>query len=405
MTKVILHCWLNLRQKRALLQSYESVPNAFQAQFSLEEHQKAVRYAVTKLNFSSARIIFSTIVMVTWLVTGVMGLLDSILYVFVNDPVWQTLAFFGVFSLVEGILSLPWSLYSQFVIEEKFGFNKMNPKLFITDMFKATLLSVILGVILGYPFISLFHYVRGFWFIPAYLLFMGFQFLILWIFPTFIAPLFNKFSALSDESLSVQIKQLVEKAGFQSQGVFVMDASKRSTHGNAYFTGIGKNKRIVFFDTLLTQLTSGQILAVLAHEVGHLAHKHILKRLGVSVITTMIGFIFLGWWALRPDLVIDLGLSPSHGPTLLTGVWVLSLITFPLSPISNWWSRKHEFQADRYAVNETSAQDLGRALLELYRKNAGALVVDKTYASWNYSHPPLSERLQTMGYSGESSND
>jgi STE24 endopeptidase len=136
-----------------------------------------------------------------------------------------------------------------------------------------------------------------------------------------------------------------------------------------------------------------------------LAHKHILKRLGLSVFTTMIGFTFLGWWALRPDLVIDLGLSPSYGPTLLTGVWILSLITFPLSPISNWWSRKHEFQADQYAVHETSAQDLGQALLELYRKNAGSLVVDKTYAAWNYSHPPLTERLAAMGYSGESSND
>lgn len=403
--RVILHAWLNLRQRRALLQSWDSVPAAFRHQFSLEEHQKSIRYAVTKLNFSTARTLFSSLVMVTWLTTGVMGLLDSILFVFVNDPVWQTIAFFGAFSFVEGLLSLPWSLYSQFVIEEKFGFNKMNSKIFITDMLKATLLSVILGVILGYPFVSLVHHVRGFWFIPAYLLFMSFQFLILWIFPTFIAPLFNKFSLLTDESLSGRIKQLVEKAGFQSQGVFVMDASKRSAHGNAYFTGIGKSKRIVFFDTLLTQLTSGQVLAVLAHEVGHLAHKHILKRLGVSLITTMIGFTFLGWWALRPDLVIDLGLSPSYGPTLLTGVWVLSLVTFPLSPISNWWSRKHEFQADQYAVQETSAQDLGLALLELYRKNAGSLVVDQTYAAWNYSHPPLTERLAAMGYNGESSKD
>ena len=403
--RVILQGWLNLRQRRALLQSNDAVPEAFRQQFTLEEHQKSIRYAVTKLNFSTARSLFSALMMVAWLTSGVLGLLDSILYLYVNDPVWQTLAFFAVFSLVEGILSLPWSLYSQFVIEEKFGFNKMTAGIFITDLIKGLALSVVLGLVLGYPFISLVHHVRGFWFIPAYILFMSFQFLMMWIFPTFIAPLFNKFSPLSDASLSERIKALVEKAGFQSQGVFVMDASKRSSHGNAYFTGIGKSKRIVFFDTLLTQLSAGQVLAVLAHEVGHLAHKHILKRLGVSVITTMVGFGFLGWWALRIDLVMDLGLSPSYGPTLLTGVWVLSLITFPLSPLSNWWSRKHEFQADRYAVAETSAQDLGQALLELYRKNAGSLVVDRIYAAWNFSHPPLTERLATMGYKGESSRD
>ncbi len=402
---MILHCWLNLRQKRALLQSYDSVPSAFKTQFSLEEHQKSVRYSVTKLNFSIARNLFSSTLMVAWLLTGAMSFIDSILFLYVNDPIWQTLAFFGAFSIIDGILSLPWSLYSQFVIEEKFGFNKMTGKIFIMDMFKASLLSIILGLILGYPFISLVHHVRGFWFIPAYILFISFQLLIMWIFPTFIAPLFNKFSPLTDESLSEKIKQLVQKAGFQSQGVFVMDASKRSSHGNAYFTGIGKSKRIVFFDTLLSQLSALQIIAVLAHEVGHLAHKHILKRLGVSTITTLFAFVFLGWWAIRPDLVIDIGLSPSYGPTLLTGVWILSLITFPLSPISNWWSRKHEFQADQYAVNETSAQDLGLALLELYRKNAGALVVDPIYASWNYSHPPLPERLQAMGYIPESSKD
>lgn len=404
-TKVILHTWLNLRQKRALLQSYPEVPKAFQEHFSLEEHQRSVHYAITKIHFSISRNIFSSLVMFTWLASGAMGFLDSILFNYVNDPVWQTLAFFAATGMVDGLLSLPWSLYSTFVIEEKFGFNKMTLKTFFSDLVKGGVLALILGLALGYPFITLFHEVRGFWFVPAYLLFVAFQLLLLWIFPTFIAPLFNKFSPLSDSTLADDIKSLVEKAGFKSQGVFVMDASKRSAHGNAYFTGIGKSKRIVFFDTLLSQLSPTQTLAVLAHEVGHLAHKHIIKRLLVSLVTTLIGFVFLGWWALRPDLTIGLGLSPSYGPTLMTGVWFISLVTFPLAPIMNFWSRKHEFQADSYAVKVTSAQDLGFALLELYRKNAGALAVDKWYASWNFSHPPLPERLQSMGYVGDSVKD
>jgi STE24 endopeptidase len=242
------------------------------------------------------------------------------------------------------------------------------------------------------------HNIPFLWFIPAFLVYALFQLLLIWIFPTWIAPLFNRFTPLENQELTKGIEALVKQAGFNSQGVFVMDASKRSGHGNAYFTGIFKNKRIVFFDTLLEKLSSTQVLAVLAHEIGHLHFGHIRKGLALSLIFTFIGFFLLAYFGLRTDWFLELGLAPTHGSLLIVGTWVLSLITLPLAPVMNWWSRRHEFQADQYAVERTSSRDLGQALLELYRSNAGSVVVDKLYALWYYSHPPLSERLKAIGF-------
>ena len=396
--KLIIQSWLILRQRRALAKHRGTVPAAFRNFFSLEEHQKGADYGLARLNFALARTWFSAFVMASWLLSGWLNQLDATLFVYVPHPIWQPLALLASVMLIEGLLSLPWSLWSQFILEERFGFNRSTLKTFFSDRLKGLVLVALMGGALGYPFILMMHNVPGFWWIPALLIYTSFQFLIMWLWPTFIAPLFNKFSPLQDADLAQGIARLVEEAGFKSSGVYVMDASKRSSHGNAYFTGIGRAKRIVFFDTLLQKLKSEQTLAVLAHEVGHLAHGHIKKGLLLSLFLSAIAFFAMGWLSMRPDIFFGLGVSPTHGVLLIIAGWLGGLVTYPLGPVMSHWSRRHEFQADRYAIERTSAPALGEALLELYRGNAGSLVVDPIYAAWTYSHPPLAERLAAMPY-------
>ncbi len=397
-TRLMVQSWLILRQRRALGQHRHQVPAAFRHFFTLEEHQKAADYGIARLDFSLARTWFSAFLLAAWLLTGGLNILDAMLFVFIPHPVWQPLALVASVMLIEGLLGLPWSLYSQFRLEARFGFNRTTLKVFFLDRLKGLLLLSLFGIALGYPFILMMYHVPGFWWLPTLIIYTVFQFLMLWLWPTLIAPLFNKFSPLQDTTLAQGISRLVEEAGFQSGGVYVMDASKRSSHGNAYFTGIGKAKRIVFYDTLLQKLRPEQTLAVLAHEVGHLAHGHIKKGMWLSLFISTLGFIAMGWLSMRADIFFALGVSPTHGVVLVIAAWLGGLVSFPLAPLLSRWSRRHEFQADRYAIERTSAQGLGEALLELYRGNAGSLVVDPIYAAWNYSHPPLAERLAAMPY-------
>jgi STE24 endopeptidase len=396
--KFCVQTYLIVRQKAALKKGRSMVPSAFQSLFQLSEHQKAVDYAQAKLNFSLTSSFMQSLILFLWFYTGAVQELDSILSATITHPIWQALALIGVVSFAESFVMLPWSLYNQFHLEEKFGFNRTTLKTFIIDRLKGVLLMVIIATALGYPLISLMLHFKFYWFVPAFFLYASFQFLLSWLFPTLIAPLFNKFSPLQDLSLAHRIDDLVKEAGFNSQGVFVMDASKRSGHGNAYFTGLGKNKRIVFFDTLLEKLSPDQTLAVLAHEIGHLSHGHIKKGLFVSFFMTSIGFAVMGWYSTQEQLITQLGLPFSYGAVLISGMWLIGLITFPLTPLINRWSRKHEFEADQYAVKRTSSENLGTALIELYRSNSGSVIVDPIYAAWTYSHPPLPVRLEAMGH-------
>ncbi len=396
--KLIVQSWLMFRQRKAMLAHRHAVPAAFSAFFSIEEHQKAVDYGRARLQLGMARMWFQGFVLASWFYFGFLSDLDTILFDYVPSSLWQPVALIGIVSVVDGMLSLPWSLYSQFVLEERFGFNRSNWKIFSGDLAKGSVIGAIFLVILGAPLVWLMNTLPGVWWIPAFVFYTLFQFLIIWLWPTVIAPLFNKFSPLDHAELALGIKQLVEGAGFQSSGVYVMDASKRSSHGNAYFTGLGRAKRIVFFDTLLQKLRPEQTLAVLAHEVGHLAHGHIKKGLVLSLFMSAVAFFALGWLTLRPDFFMELGLSPTHGVVLLVAMWLGGLLSVPLAPLMSWCSRRHEFQADRYAIERTSPEALGTALLELYRGNAGSLVVDPLYAAWTYSHPPLTERLAAMPY-------
>ncbi len=381
-----------------MLNHRESVPPAFAKFFTLEEHQKAVDYGRARLQLGLLSMWFKGAVLASWFYFEYLSLLDSWLFLYVRSSLWQPLALLAIVSIVDGLLGLPWALYSQFHLEERFGFNRTTWKTFFADRFKGSIIGAVFLLILGAPLVWLMNNIPIFWWVPAYIFYTLFQFLIIWLWPTVIAPLFNKFSPLEDVTLAQGIKQLVEGAGFQSSGVYVMDASKRSSHGNAYFTGMGRAKRIVFFDTLLQKLRPEQTLAVLAHEVGHLAHGHIKKGLILSLLMSAVAFYGLGWFSMRTDLFIDLGLTPTHGVVLIAAMWLGGLLSVPIGPLMSWWSRRHEFQADRYAIERTSAEGLGSALLELYRGNAGSLVVDPLYAAWTYSHPPLTERLAAMPY-------
>jgi STE24 endopeptidase len=394
----MVQSWLMLRQHRALKLSRSQVPAAFRANFSLTEHQKAIDYGVARLEFGLARMWFKGIVLAVWLLSGWFEVLNLWTLQQFSHPILQALVLIALISLVDGVLGLPWSMYSQFKLEERFGFNRMTLKIFFADVLRGTVLGTVLMAMLGAPIIALMSYSPTYWWLPAFFVYMSFQFLLMWLWPTLIAPLFNKFTPLADLELAHGIEKLVQEAGFHGKGVFVMDASKRSSHGNAYFTGFGKNKRIVFFDTLLQKLTNPQTLAVLAHEVGHLAHGHIKKGLVLSLVMSAAGFWILGVFSNATSFITDLGVTVSHGSILILAGWLASLISWPITPVMSWWSRKHEFEADRYAVKRTSPQGLGDALLELYRGNSGPLVVDPIYAAWNFSHPPLSERLKAMGY-------
>ncbi len=292
------------------------------------------------------------------------------------------------------LLDLPFSVYHTFVVEERFGFNRSTPGVFIVDLLKnAALLAVI-----GTPMIALALWIMesagSLWWLYVWAVWMAFTLVMFWAYPAIIAPLFNKFSPLDDESLKQRIQSLMDKCGFRSKGIFVMDGSRRSGHGNAYFTGFGSNKRIVFFDTLLESLEPDEIEAVLAHELGHFRLKHIQKRLLSTMALSFCALALLGWLAGQAWFFTGLGISqPSSWMTLMLFMMVLPVFTFILQPLLSSLSRKHEFEADAYAVKQSSGQDLVNALVKMYRENASTLTPDPLYSAWHDSHPPAPVRI------------
>lgn len=394
--ELILHLWLMERQRRALAETRGTVPSAFADRLSLPEHQKAADYGRARLRFGQLRKSFSSGIVILLLSSGQLGVWDARFFDWFPGRIQQPLAFLGTLGLLNWFIGLPWTYYSHFVLEERFGFNRMNKRVFVLDQLKTLVLSAILGGLVLAPFFWLMKIAGIMWVIPALGIWLTFQLLIMGVGMKLIAPLFNKFTPLDDTALRERITELVKRAGFRSDGVFVMDASKRSGHGNAYFTGIGRLKRIVFFDTLLAKLTHEQTLAVLAHEIGHLRHGHIWKGFLVSTLFSSFAFAALAWLQTRVDLFLSLGMLPTPGSLLLLAGWLAPLCMLPLAPIFAWRSRRQEFEADRYAANETSAKDLGEALLALYRDNAASVVHDRLYSAYYHSHPPLSERLRAM---------
>lgn len=398
---MVLKFWLSARQIRYVAQHRAEVPEAFSRTVSLSAHQKSADYTIAKVRFGLFELVLGSLVLLLWTLFGGLSTLNLALLGWLGGGMGQQIALLAGFVLISGLVDLPLTLYQTFVIEERFGFNRMTLKLWLVDLIKSSLL----GVIVGLPIATLILWLMGAagnrWWLWAWGVWMGFNLLVLLIYPTFIAPLFNKFSPLQDETLKARVTALMQRCGFAAKGLFVMDGSRRSAHANAYFTGFGAAKRVVFYDTLLAKLSAGEVDAVLAHELGHFKHKHLVKRIVSMFALSLLGFALLGWLATQPWFYTGLGVqpnlsAPNDALALLLLMLTVPVFSFFIAPVFTWFSRKHEFQADAYAVAQTSGQDLSTALLKLYEDNASTLTPDPLYVKFHYSHPPASERLARM---------
>jgi STE24 endopeptidase len=390
----LLQFWLSWRQIRSVSSNRSKVPTAFSDKISLEEHQKAADYTLTKERFGHKESIIGLVVLLLWTLGGGLNLLDQ----WFRDFAWGELitgaAVIISFSIISSLIDIPASLYRTFIIEEKFGFNKLTPKLFFMDLLKTTVLSLIIGIPLIMLILWLMESAGSYWWIYAWAALTAFSFIMIWAYPKFIAPIFNKFQALEDGEVKQKIEDLLRRTGFNSQGVFVMDGSRRSSHGNAYFTGFGKNKRIVFFDTLLKHLTPDQVEAVLAHELGHFKHKHIIQQMIISILMTLAGFAVLAWLMQQQWFYTGLGVEQSSTYMALMLFMIASpVFTFFIGPIMSWMSRKNEFEADAFAAKQSSAEELISALVSLYKENASTLTPDPVHSAFYDSHPPASIRI------------
>lgn len=396
--------WLASRQIRHVARHRGAVPAAFAGKVSLEAHQRAADYTIAKLRFGLLTTAFGAMVLLGWTLLGGLDALN----VAVRDavqPTWGNMAYqlalLVAFSIIGGLLDLPFELWSTFRIEQRFGFNRMTWQLYLADLAK----SLVVGTLLGLPIAALILWLMGAagasWWLWAWAAWVGFSLLMLVIVPTVIAPLFNKFEPLADESLRERVQALMARCGFKARGLFVMDGSRRSAHANAYFTGFGAAKRVVFFDTLLSKLSPGEVEAVLAHELGHFKHRHVLKRMVAIFGVSLLGFALLGWLSTQVWFYAGLGVSPNLGASNDALALLLFLLAGPVfmffvAPWAASLSRKHEFEADAYACDQASGHDLAAALLKLYEDNASTLTPDPVYVRFYYSHPPASQRLAAM---------
>jgi STE24 endopeptidase len=302
-----------------------------------------------------------------------------------------------------GIVGLPFSIWRTFRLEARFGFNRMTPALFVADLAKSLLLGLVLAAPLLIAALLLMERAGPWWWLWAWAGWLGFTLLLTWAWPRFIAPLFNRFTPLADETLKARVEALLDRCGFSSKGVFVMDGSRRSAHGNAYFTGVGRNKRIVFFDTLIERLGAAEIEAVLAHELGHFRLKHVRQRLIVSIFTSFAGLALLAWLAGQPGFYTALGVpTPSSHAALLLFMLVVPAFTYFMTPLGAWWSRRHEFEADDFAVKHANARALADALVKLYRDNASTLTPDRIHSAFYDSHPPALVRIARLNAAASS---
>ena len=388
---------LDQKNKAHILYHRDRVPEEFHEKIKLEEHQKAADYSVAKIKTGRFFGVFNLAFFLLWTLGGGLQYLDEWVSTLSLSPLFHGVVFFSFFGLISILLGIPESLYSTFVIEERFGFNKMTLKLFLVDLFKG----LVLGAVLGLPLVGILLWIMqalgSQWWIYAWAFLTFFQFAMLWAYPRFIAPLFNEFKPLSDGETKERILQLLKKTGFTSKGLFVMNASLRSSHGNAYFTGFGKNKRIVFFDTLINSLNPQEVEAVLAHELGHFKRKHVLKQLIGGMITSFVGFFILskliGW---APFFMGHGVLGQELHLALVLFILVSGTYTFFLTPVFSWISRRYEFEADTFAAQNSDPQNLITALIKLYRENASTLTPDPAYSSFYHSHPPALTRINFL---------
>ena len=395
---LILKFWLASRQIRHVAQNRSAVPPAFAGKVSLAAHQKAADYTMTKTRFGLLELAWGAAIVLAWTLLGGLSYLNEWLAGMMGHGIVQQVCLLVAFMAIGSLLDLPFTLYQTFVIEERFGFNKTSLNLWLQDFAKSLLLSALIGI----PFITLVIWMMGatgpWWWLWVWGVWMGFNLLALLIYPTLIAPLFNKFQPLEDPDVKKRVSQLMARCGFTSKGFFVMDGSKRSAHANAYFTGFGASKRVVFYDTLLAQLSPPEVDAVLAHELGHFKHRHVIKRIVSMFAISLLGFFALGWISQQVWFFTGLGVVPNLGGSndalaLLLFMMVLPLLGTFMGPVFAQMSRNHEFEADAYAVAQTSGEALAGALLKLFEDNASTLTPDPVYVQFYYSHPPATERL------------
>ena len=399
LTSVITLLWLNFRQDRAINISFNEVPEGFKETITLKDHQKAGNYTQAKLLANHFEIIFSTIVLLIWTLGGAMNWLDVFWHEKISDQIWLGTVFILSIMLIASFIDLPFSIYRNFILEERFGFNRMTIKTFTSDLIKELILTLALGMPLIYAILYLMNMsnIGDYWWIYVWVILSLFTITMMWIYPTFIAPIFNKFKPLENNSLRNRIDSLLERTGFGSDGIFIMDGSKRSSHGNAYFTGIGRNKRIVFFDTLLKGMEDEEIEAILAHELGHFHHKHVRQRIVSSFIFSLASLALLGYLIKQGWFFHGLGISePSAHTALVLFSLTLPVFSFFITPISNLISRKHEFQADAFAASHTDSNDLISSLTKLYRENSSTLSPDKYYSAFHDSHPSAILRIARL---------
>jgi STE24 endopeptidase len=393
-----LRFWLANRQIRHVLRHRGAVPGEFAPKVSLETHQKAADYTVAKTRFGIAALLWGGLTLVGFTLLGGLQALSNALLHLAGPGMLYQIALIAAFGIVSGALDLPFDYYRQFVLEERFGFNKMNVRLWLMDMVKGALVGAVIGLPLIWVVLKLMESAGALWWFWAWVVWSGFQLLMMVLYPSVIAPLFNKFTPLSDDSLKARIEGLMARVGFASKGLFVMDGSRRSAHGNAYFSGFGAAKRIVFFDTLIERLAPHEIEAVLAHELGHFKLRHIVKRIAVMFALSLAFLALLGYLKEQAWFYTGLGVTPRlAGPNdamaLLLFMLVLPIFTFVFGPLSAITSRKHEFEADAFAAKHSDAGHLVSALVKMYEDNASTLTPDPLHSAFYDSHPPASVRI------------
>lgn len=386
--------WLARRQLRHVRAHRDAVPRDFAEHIALDSHQKAADYTCAKTRLDIVHVILDAILLLAFTLGGGIQALADLWQGLLGVGLWRGVALIASVLVISGLLELPLSLYRTFVIDARFNFNKMTVGLFLADLVKQLLIGAMLGIPLLLGVLWLMERMGPNWWLYAWFAWMSFNLLILLLYPTVIAPIFNKFTPLQDQALATRIETLLQKCGFKSQGLFVMDGSRRTSHGNAYFSGLGASKRIVFFDTLLSRLNHDEIEAVLAHELGHFKRRHVLKRIAAMFALSLAGLWLLGWLMPQPWFYEGLGVSTrSTATALLLFLLVSPVFTFLFHPLSSLLSRKHEFEADRYAAENASAEQLIHALVKLYNDNAATLTPDPLHSLFYDSHPAASQRV------------
>jgi len=391
---LIVELWLLRRQSAHVSAHAVQVPAAFADRIELAQHRKAAEYTLAQIQASRCELGFAALWLVLLTLGGGIALLQALWDGTGWGPLWSGTALVLSVLFVLALLDLPYDAWRTFGIEARFGFNRTTPGQFARDK----LLGALLGLALGGPLVATVLWVMtaggALWWLYAWLVWMGFTLTLSWAYPRLIAPLFNRFTALEAGPVRERLERLLERCGFRSDGMFVMDGSKRSSHGNAYFTGLGRSKRIVFFDTLLNALAPEELEAVLAHELGHFRRRHVAKRLLAIAAITLLGLAVLGWLRTQPWFYAGLGV-PDGSPAvaLLLFLLVAPVFTQFLRPVGAWLSRRQEFEADAYAAAQADAGALVRALVKLYRDNASTLTPDPIYSAFHHSHPPAPERI------------